>query len=178
MLESSRPRVASAEYTIVLSVQRQSGDLWKTSMKFCHLKGCGHRCAESAWSFVIRAVSVMNTNGPRKRAAVTMSNEWFATPSRKRRRRTSAGGFLRTSGALAAVVVALTSRGSRVVDPAARVDDDHERHRERHREQQDRQRRRVAHVEVAEAVLVEEHRIEERRAFGIAEVVDGLVARL
>src|SRR3954462_11272504 len=176
MLDSSRPSVASGEWIIGFSVQRQRAAWWQPAITFCHLKGCGHRCAESAWSFVIRAVSVMNTNGPRNRAAVTMSNEWFATPSRKRRRRTSAGGFLRTSGALAAVVVALTSRGPCVVDPAARVDDDHERHRERHREQQDRQRRRVAHVEVAEAVLVEEQRIEERRAFGIAEVVDGLVA--
>ena len=77
-----------------------------------------------------------------------------------------------------ATVVALTLRGSHVVHPAAGVADDEDGDGERDDEQHHRHRRRVAHVEVAEPVLVEQHGIEERRGLGIAEVVDGLVTRL
>ena len=55
-------------------------------------------CEDSAWLFVISAVSAMNTNGARKAMAATMSRLWFATASRKRRLRTAAGGFRLTSG--------------------------------------------------------------------------------
>jgi hypothetical protein len=77
----------------VFRAQRQIGAWWKTSTKFCQRNGCGQMCEDSAWLFVISAVSAMNTNGARKAMAATMSRLWFATASRKRRLRTAAGGF-------------------------------------------------------------------------------------
>ena len=45
----------------------------KTSKKLGQRNGCGQRCAESAWSFVISAVSVMKTNGARNAIAAAIS---------------------------------------------------------------------------------------------------------
>ncbi len=39
----------------------------------------------------------MKANGVRKMIATTISSEWSATATRKRRRRTAHGGFRRTS---------------------------------------------------------------------------------
>src|SRR5204863_10060977 len=123
--------------------------------------------------------SEMNKKCAMKRAAVTIRSEWFATPSRKRRLRTEARGLRRASSRATGTLAELTStlRG-RVVDPFARVDDDEQRHGERDSEEQHRERGRVAHVEVPEPLLVQEHGVEERRALRIAVVVDGLVACL
>src|SRR5437667_8540460 len=95
---------------MLFSVQRQRGDLWNTSAKFCHLKGCGQRCGESAWSVVINEVRKMKTNGARNSAAVTTRSEWFASASRKRRLRTDAGGFRRTSVATAGRLAVLNAK--------------------------------------------------------------------
>ena len=50
--------------------------------------------------------------------------------------------------------------------------------RERDDEQQHRHRRRVAHVEVAEALQVEQQRVGERRALGVAEARCAAVRRV
>ena len=51
----------------MLNVQRSSGAVVKTSMKFWKRNGCGQSCDESACSFVISDVSVMKTNGSEER---------------------------------------------------------------------------------------------------------------
>src|SRR5581483_8003453 len=102
-LETSRPSVASVEYSSVFSAQRQSGAVVKTSTKLCQANGCGHSRDDSAWSFVISAVRVMKTNGARKTIDAEINRLWFATASRNRRRRTGAGGFRRLSATGAAI---------------------------------------------------------------------------
>src|SRR5919206_1889303 len=101
-------------------------DWWKTSAKFCHRNGCGQRCDESAWSFVISAVSVMKANGARKAIAEAIRSAWFATATRKRCRRTEAGGRRRVTERVPRGMVALliSARAPAVVDPAARVPED------------------------------------------------------
>src|SRR5215218_2471619 len=120
---------------------------------------------DSAWSVVISDVSAMKMSGAMNATAVAISRLCSATPIRNRRRRTARGTTRRAGGVAAtgsAGVVVLTSRPSaRVVDPAARVTHDHERDRERDDEQQHRHRRRVAHVEEAEALLEQQHWIEQ-----------------
>src|SRR6266511_1472678 len=101
MLATSKPSVASPEYTIEFSTQRQNGDFENTSAKLLHWNGRGHRWVDSAWSFVISAVSAMKTKGARKSSAQAISRLWFATPIRKRRRRTSGGSLRRTIDARA-----------------------------------------------------------------------------
>jgi hypothetical protein len=96
----------------VFSAQRQSGAFVKTSMKLCQAKGCGQMREESAWSFVISEVIRMNANGARKAIEAAISTLWFATPSRKRRRRTFAGGRRRTKGAATAGETAAISAPS------------------------------------------------------------------
>src|SRR2546421_792947 len=78
-LERSRPSVARPEYNIVFSVQRQIGAVVKTSSKLAQRNGCGHRLDESAWLFVISAVSTMKTIGARKAIEAAIRSEWFAT---------------------------------------------------------------------------------------------------
>ena len=118
----------------------------------------------------------MKTNGARKATAAAISRLWSAIA-------TGAAGGAPSAAAppdgerASTVVAALTDR-SLVVHPAARVADDQERDRERDDEQEHRHRRGVAHVEVAEPVLVEEDRVEERRALGVAELERALRARL
>ena len=114
---------------------------------------------------VISAVSVMKTTGARNASAAAIRRLCSATETRKRRRRTARGGFRRTKG-VGDRAAHRTAPG--VVHPAPRVPHDHERHRERDHEQQHRHRRGVAHVEEAEAVVVEEDGIEERRALRVA----------
>src|SRR5437763_539467 len=151
-------------------------DWWKTSGKFCHRNGCGQRCDESAWSFVIRAVSRMKANGARNAIPAAISSEWFATETRKRCRRTAAGGRRRTMDLVprGTLAVLISASRSRVVDPAARVPEDHRRDRVRDHEQHDRERARVAHEVVHERGLVEQDRVEERRVLRVAEVVQGV----
>src|SRR5207244_2630833 len=108
------------------------GAWWKTSAKFCHRNGCGQRCDESAWSFVIRAVSVMKVNGARNAIAAAIRSAWFATATRKRCRRTEAGGRRRVTerAPSGTVTLLISTRAPRVVDPAARVPEDDRGHRE------------------------------------------------
>src|SRR5947207_14971242 len=154
-------------------------DWWKTSTKFCQRNGCGQRCDESAWSFVISAVMRMKANGARNAIAEAISSEWLATATRKRCRRTEAGGRRRVterapSGTLALLI---SARASGVVHPAARVPEDDRGHREGDDEQHHRERAGVAHEVVHERRLVEQDGVEERRVLRVAQVVDR-VARL
>src|ERR671934_829095 len=98
-------------------------DWWKTSAKFCHRNGCGQRCDESAWSFVISAVRKMKPKGAMNAIAAAISSEWFATATRKRCRRTEAGGRRRVidRGPSGAGALLISARAPRGVDPAARV---------------------------------------------------------
>src|SRR6476620_7812729 len=89
---------------MVLNVQRHSGAFVNTSTKFWKRKGCGQRCDDRACWFVIRAVSVMNTNGARNAIAAAISRLWFATASSSRLRLTRAGGRRRTKGLGSATV--------------------------------------------------------------------------
>src|SRR4051812_28291874 len=114
MEERTTPIVARHEYSMVFSVQRQSGALVKMSMKFWGRKGCGQRFADNAWSVVINDVSAMNTNGARNAIAATISRLLSATEIRKRFRRTARGGRRRTSGEAAdgAVTVSAAPPGA------------------------------------------------------------------
>ena len=89
----------------MFSIQRQSGAFVHTSTKLRQRNGCGQRSGESAWLFVISAVSAMKKNGARNAIAKPIKTAWFATASRKRRRRTAAGTRRRASGAVVAVAV-------------------------------------------------------------------------
>src|SRR3954452_9692603 len=104
-------------------------------MKLRKRSGCGQRSDESAWFVVISAVSAMKTNGARTAIAPAISRLCCATDRRNLRRRTCGGGRRRTMLAGTRVAVAVTrappSIGRRLVDPLARVEHDHERHRER-----------------------------------------------
>ena len=125
---------------------------------------------------VISAVSAMKTNGARnamrgrdQQAVLGDRDQEALAPDRARQ--------LPALDAESATARAhRTAPG--VVHPAPRVAHDHQRDRERDGEQQHRHRRRVAHVEEAEAVLVEEHGVEERRALGVAELERADGARL
>src|SRR5919197_3424483 len=157
---------------MVFFVQRRIFAWWKTSTKFCHRNGCGQRCDESAWSFVISAVSKMKAKGARNAIAEAISSEWFATETRKRCRRTEAGGRRRVierapSGTLA---VLISARAPGVVDPAARVPEDDRGHGEGDDEQDHRERAGVAHEVVHEGCLVEQDWVEERRVLRVAQV--------
>ena len=59
----------------VFKVQRRSGAVVIASLKLLQRKGCGQRCADSAWSFVISAVRAMKTTGARNAAAAAISSE-------------------------------------------------------------------------------------------------------
>src|SRR6266511_4495999 len=119
----------------------------------------------------------MKTNGARKAIASAIRTLWFATASRKRRRRTRGGGRRRTSGAATSTEV-ISARPSRVVHPPARVEQDHERDREGDGQKQHGHRRGVAHLEISEAVRVEQDGVEEGRVLGVAETDGGDVGRL
>src|SRR5918912_2580910 len=121
----------------------------------------------------------MKPKGARKTIAAAISNEWFATETRKRCRLTAAGGRRRTTDAepKGTLAVLISASRSRVVHPAARVPEDDRGHREGHDEQHDRERARVAHEVVHERGLVEQDGVEERRVLREAEVVHR-VARL
>src|SRR5256885_15998446 len=97
MLETSTPSVASPEYISVFSVQCHSGAVVKTFTKLWNANGCGQSFDDSAWSFVINAVSVMKANGARNMIAAAMRMLWFATAASRRLRRTLAGGRRRTN---------------------------------------------------------------------------------
>src|SRR2546423_423396 len=104
----------------------------------------------------------MKPNGAMKMIAAAIRSELFATATRKRWRRTAAGGLRRTSAAATGTLAeVISARRPGVVDPAAGVDEDQRDDDEGDAEQDHRKRRRVAHVEVHEAVLVEQHRVEE-----------------
>ena len=148
--------------------------MWKTSAKLPHSNVFGQSSGERAWSDVISAVRAMKTTGAMNAIAAAIRRLCSATAIRKRCRRTARGSFRRSNGAADRAHRAAPG----VVHPAARVPDDQQRHRERDREQEHRHRRGVAHVEEAEAVVVEEHRIEERRAFRIALLERARRARL
>src|SRR2546423_2893290 len=129
---------------------------------------------ESAWSFVISAVRTMKAKGATKTIAVAISREWFATATRKRWRRTAGGGLrrMRAAGPTGRLAELISAGRRRVVDPAPRVEQDREHDHEGDAEQEHRDRGRVAHVEVDEPLLVEQHGVEERRVLRVAEVVD------
>ena len=87
----------------MFTVHFQSGDLWKTSVKFPHSKGLGQRSGESAWFVVINAVSVMKMTGARNAIAAAIRRLCSATEIRNRWRRTCGGSFRRSKGAVTAV---------------------------------------------------------------------------
>src|SRR3954468_5329190 len=118
----------------------------------------------------------MKRIGKTNAIAAAISRLWSATATRKRLRRTERGTSRRGgaeggANGTAGGEVVLISATRRVVDPAPRVAHDRQRDRERDDEQQHRHRGGVAHVEEAEALLEQQHGIEQRRVLWVAEVV-------
>ena len=150
----------------------------KTSLKLLGWNGFGQRFDDSAWSSVISAVRTMNTNGARNMIASAIRMLWSAIAISSRLRRTARGGRRRSAAGGGAAGCGLHAHlgPPRVVDPAPRAAQDHQGDGEGDEQQQHRHRRGVAHVEVAEPLLVEQHRIEEGRVLRIAQVVGGVAA--
>src|SRR3954452_14957564 len=110
------------------------------------------------------AVSTMKTTGKMNAIAAAMSRLWSAIVTSRRRRRTArgtsrggAGGADGAATGTAGECVLTSAPRPCVVHPASRVAHDQQRDREGDDEQQHRHRRRVAHVEEAEALLEEQH---------------------
>src|SRR3954454_14354451 len=120
----------------------------------------------------------MKRIGKTNAIAAAISRLWSATATRKRLRRTERGTSWRAgaeggaagTGGGGGVLISATRGGA---DPAPRVAHDRQRDRERDDEQQHRHRGGVAHVEEAEALLEQQHGIEQRRVLGVAELVGG-----
>src|SRR5919201_445072 len=103
-------------------------------------------------------------------AAAAISRLWLAAAKRSLRRLTAGGSRrLMIAGRAAMSTLAVLNLATPspqrplVVNPSPRGENDDERDAERDREQDHRHCGGVAHVEVAEPVLVEEDREEQRR---------------